>query len=341
MRNADPFDVVCNVLFVFRALGVPATDYVMEGRIPVHKLGGLSLPLDSPARETLSLLRKNGCVYIWACFSAPPAPSLPHGPLLIQPGSSWGGSSTQENDWQVSVGVCQGLHGGSRLYSRADGQTGSCHNLQTLLSGRIFFFPLWICAHVTSFISHFLPSRMKMWTSDTSISASLPCQDLSVSNLYFTQLLPWGSSLHLSLFFRFLSTVSLQCWICFISASTKKAVAVWVQGISPTSWRRCWAFLNTKLKSFMPMPQITAASLKVSCGLFWCIILVITFGLTSALFTSEHLLRVLNSHPTYQRVLNEYLHPDETGSLMADGKAINNNSNTHNSNRSPQYKKLQ
>eukprot|EP00066_Takifugu_rubripes_P026323 XP_011615589.1 PREDICTED: lysophospholipid acyltransferase LPCAT4 isoform X2 [Takifugu rubripes] len=43
-----------------RALGVPATDYVMEGRIPVHKLGGLSLPLDSPARETLSLLRKNG-----------------------------------------------------------------------------------------------------------------------------------------------------------------------------------------------------------------------------------------------------------------------------------------
>uniref|UniRef100_A0A3Q3LSA5 Lysophosphatidylcholine acyltransferase 4 n=1 Tax=Mastacembelus armatus TaxID=205130 RepID=A0A3Q3LSA5_9TELE len=39
-----------------KALGVPATDYVMEGRVPVSKLGGLSLPLDSPARETLSLL---------------------------------------------------------------------------------------------------------------------------------------------------------------------------------------------------------------------------------------------------------------------------------------------
>lgn len=42
------------------ALGVPATDYVMEGRVPVSKLGGLSLPLDSPAKETLSLLHMNG-----------------------------------------------------------------------------------------------------------------------------------------------------------------------------------------------------------------------------------------------------------------------------------------
>ncbi|XP_029310684.1 lysophospholipid acyltransferase LPCAT4 [Cottoperca gobio] len=43
-----------------KALGVPATDYVMEGRVPVNKLGGLSLPLESPARETLSLLHRNG-----------------------------------------------------------------------------------------------------------------------------------------------------------------------------------------------------------------------------------------------------------------------------------------
>lgn len=43
-----------------RALGIPATDYVMDGRVPVLKLGGLSLPLDSPARETLALLRKDG-----------------------------------------------------------------------------------------------------------------------------------------------------------------------------------------------------------------------------------------------------------------------------------------
>ncbi|XP_023202128.1 lysophospholipid acyltransferase LPCAT4 [Xiphophorus maculatus] len=43
-----------------KALGVPATDHVMEGRVPVSKLGGLSLPLEPPGRVTLSLLRKNG-----------------------------------------------------------------------------------------------------------------------------------------------------------------------------------------------------------------------------------------------------------------------------------------
>ncbi|XP_056622590.1 lysophospholipid acyltransferase LPCAT4-like [Triplophysa dalaica] len=42
------------------ALGVPATDYVMDGRFPVRKLGGLSLPLESPALETLRLLRRHG-----------------------------------------------------------------------------------------------------------------------------------------------------------------------------------------------------------------------------------------------------------------------------------------
>ncbi|XP_006809533.1 lysophospholipid acyltransferase LPCAT4 [Neolamprologus brichardi] len=42
------------------ALGVPATDHVMEGGVPVSKVGGLSLPLESPARETLTLLHKNG-----------------------------------------------------------------------------------------------------------------------------------------------------------------------------------------------------------------------------------------------------------------------------------------
>ncbi|XP_053715828.1 lysophospholipid acyltransferase LPCAT4 [Synchiropus splendidus] len=43
-----------------KALGVPATDYVMEGRMPVRKLGGLSLPLESPARETLAVLHRYG-----------------------------------------------------------------------------------------------------------------------------------------------------------------------------------------------------------------------------------------------------------------------------------------
>ncbi|KAG5261203.1 hypothetical protein AALO_G00301190 [Alosa alosa] len=43
-----------------KALGVPATDYVMEGRFPVKHVGGLSLPLESPARETLKLLDHAG-----------------------------------------------------------------------------------------------------------------------------------------------------------------------------------------------------------------------------------------------------------------------------------------
>ncbi|KAM3590250.1 uncharacterized protein V6R79_006543 [Siganus canaliculatus] len=42
------------------ALGVPATDHVMEGSVPVSKLGGLSLPLGPAARETLSVLHRNG-----------------------------------------------------------------------------------------------------------------------------------------------------------------------------------------------------------------------------------------------------------------------------------------
>lgn len=43
-----------------KALGVPATDYVMEGCFPVKKLGNLSLPLESPPQETLRLLRRHG-----------------------------------------------------------------------------------------------------------------------------------------------------------------------------------------------------------------------------------------------------------------------------------------
>ncbi|XP_066515075.1 lysophospholipid acyltransferase LPCAT4 [Hoplias malabaricus] len=43
-----------------KALKVPATDYVMEGFFPATKLGGLALPLESPAKETLKLLKQHG-----------------------------------------------------------------------------------------------------------------------------------------------------------------------------------------------------------------------------------------------------------------------------------------
>lgn len=72
----------------------------------------------------------------------------------------------------------------------------------------------------------FFPSRMKMWTSDASISALLPCQDSSASNRYFTQLILYKPSLHFKVFYRFVPAVNLQCRICFISALTKAATAV-------------------------------------------------------------------------------------------------------------------
>ncbi|XP_037117427.1 lysophospholipid acyltransferase LPCAT4 [Syngnathus acus] len=43
-----------------KALGVPATDYIMEGGVPAQKVGHLSLPVPSPGREALTLLHKAG-----------------------------------------------------------------------------------------------------------------------------------------------------------------------------------------------------------------------------------------------------------------------------------------
>ncbi|XP_034412735.1 lysophospholipid acyltransferase LPCAT4 [Cyclopterus lumpus] len=60
-EKSDPNLYADNVQkLMAKALGLPSTDYVMEGRVPVNKLGGLSLPLESPARKTLRLLRRDG-----------------------------------------------------------------------------------------------------------------------------------------------------------------------------------------------------------------------------------------------------------------------------------------
>ena len=53
---------------------------------------------------------------------------------------------------------------------------------------------------------------------------------------------------------------------------------------------------------------------------------------------TEDLLRVLTSHPTYQRVVNQYLQPEEEeGSPVsymasANGKTVNNNGTMQNGN---------
>ncbi len=54
-------------MFSRRALCIPATDYVMEGRFPVKKLGDLLLPLEPPAQDTLRLLCEHGCVCVPVC----------------------------------------------------------------------------------------------------------------------------------------------------------------------------------------------------------------------------------------------------------------------------------
>ncbi|KAM9327769.1 lysophospholipid acyltransferase LPCAT4-like [Pholidichthys leucotaenia] len=43
-----------------KALGVPATDHMMEGGVPVRKLGDLSLPVEPRGREVMSLLCSKG-----------------------------------------------------------------------------------------------------------------------------------------------------------------------------------------------------------------------------------------------------------------------------------------
>ncbi|KAM6959732.1 lysophospholipid acyltransferase LPCAT4 [Tautogolabrus adspersus] len=60
-EKSDPNLYADNVQkLMAKALGVPATQYLMDYGVPVSKLGGLALPLDSPARDTLSLLHKHG-----------------------------------------------------------------------------------------------------------------------------------------------------------------------------------------------------------------------------------------------------------------------------------------
>ncbi|KAJ8366316.1 hypothetical protein AAFF_G00362820 [Aldrovandia affinis] len=60
-ERADPALYADNVQkLMAQALGIPATDYVMESRVPVRRLGWLSLPAEPPARDTVQLLQHAG-----------------------------------------------------------------------------------------------------------------------------------------------------------------------------------------------------------------------------------------------------------------------------------------
>lgn len=60
---------------------------------------------------------------------------------------------------------------------------------------------------------------------------------------------------------------------------------------------------------------------------------------------TESLLRVLTTHPTYQKVVNDYLQGEEAGpqpppaAAAANGKAVNNNGVTHGANGFLQHNK--
>lgn len=56
---------------------------------------------------------------------------------------------------------------------------------------------------------------------------------------------------------------------------------------------------------------------------------------TAALFTTGDLLRVLTTHPTYQRLLTEHLEAGTAGHHLANGKAVNGNNNVHKGSVSP------
>lgn len=183
--------MICNFLLCFRALGIPATDYVMEGRNPVRKLGGLSLPLDSPARETLTLLRKNRWEFAsWLVSQL----HLPPFFFMVFSSFSLGAADVESALWRMidrcrsgSVKAC--VKDLASILGLTDKRAAV--TICSLYSKVEFsLFLLSICVHIAVFVSHFLfPSRMKVWTSDVSISALQPCQDLLPSDHFFTQLL--------------------------------------------------------------------------------------------------------------------------------------------------------
>lgn len=60
---------------------------------------------------------------------------------------------------------------------------------------------------------------------------------------------------------------------------------------------------------------------------------------TAASLTTDELLRVLTTHPTYQRVLMEHVAPGTAGHQLANGKAASGNNNLHEGSVPPQSHK--
>ncbi|XP_076580704.1 lysophospholipid acyltransferase LPCAT4 [Chaetodon auriga] len=224
-----------------KALGVPATDYVMEGRVPVNKLGGLSLPLESPARETLSLLDRNGL-----------------GPHEV------------EAALDRMIDRCQ---------SGAQGSKASVEELASVLGLTDGRTAVTICG---------------FYSKDESVD--------------LRQI--------------FVSVAALSGFVSFKSLLHTAFTLFDREGRGSLSAEE----LSDLMGALLGFPQHNTAELYAQAS-------------SQGQLTEECLLRVLTSHPTYQRVVNEYLQPEEAGSRLANGKAVNNNGNMHDSNGTPCYNK--
>lgn len=246
-ERSDPNLYADNVQkLMAKALGVPATDYVMEGRVPVSKLGGLSLPLESPARETLSLLHRNG-------ITAP----------------------------QIEVALDRMI---DRCRSGAPGSKTSAEELRSILTLPDKQTAVQICG---------------LYAKDETVD--LRQIYLSVSAL--TGFVSFKSLLH--------SAFTLFDREARGSLSAEE--------------------LSHLMGALLGVPQHHTAQLYAEAS-------------SQGRLTEENLLRVLTTHPTYQRVVNEYLQPEEAGSQLSftsltNGKAVNNNGSMHNGNGSVHYDK--
>lgn len=228
-----------------KALGVPATDYVMEGRVPVSKLGGLSLPLESPARETLSLLRRNGLE-----------------------------AHEVEAALDRMIQRCQaGAPGSVRV---------TAEELASILGLMERQAAVTICG---------------LYSKDESVDLRQICLSVAALSGFFS----FKSLLHtaFTLFDR--------------------------EGRGSLSAEE----LSELMGALLSVPQLNTAELYTQAS-------------DQGRLTEECLLQALTTHPTYQRVVNEYMQPEEAGSQLASGIAVNNNGNMHNGNGSlHHYKKFE